>query len=354
MSIPTSTTATIYDDLISVIVPVYNIEQYLPLCLSCLSAQSYKNLEIILVDDASEDGSGSILDSFAKEDARATVIHHDRNRGLSAARNTGLDLSHGAYVWFLDGDDFFHRDFLRLLHNAILLDGGYDVAFAGWKATAETNEDWTSALNPEYRVYTQESYFSFIFEKNPDIWNKLFKRSVLEGIHFRPYPRAQARDFNLRVAYLIHRAISVKNCMYFWRQRPTSLSKTADAKELYLSCWSYMYYDIYTNCPDGGKFSHRLLLNHLFYTMIQWKLLVTGNSKQDQVFSVCRQFARDTRWAFLRCRQICFTERLVCLLLFYHPHLVSRLVSYKKQHPKFGVKSLKYTLANFLLRFAYL
>ena len=152
------------EDLISVIVPVYNIESYLPRCLWCLSAQTYKNIQIILVDDASTDESGRILDTFADKDNRSIVIHHNQNYGLSAARNTGLKAADGTYVWFPDGDDYFHRDFLQLLYNAINKEGGYDVAVAGWKETVNVDEDTESVINSDYSVLSQESYFSFVFE----------------------------------------------------------------------------------------------------------------------------------------------------------------------------------------------
>lgn len=341
-------------DLISVIVPVYNIESYLPHSLKCLSEQTYKNIEFILVDDASEDESGRILDAFAVTDNRAIVIHHDRNYGLSAARNTGLEAAKGNYIWFPDGDDYFHQEFLQLLYNAINKDGGYDVAIAGWKKTFKMNEDIDSIIRPEYGVLDKESFFSFVFEKTPDIWNKLFKKSILETISFKPYPRAQSRDFNLRLSFRVHRAIYVYNCLYYWFQRPNSLSKSSDAKELYLSCWSAMYFDIYKNCPSDGKYAHRLLLSHLFYKMIQWRLLVMGRPQQQSVFNQSQAYAKQTRWAYLRCHGISFKEKVVCLILFYFPHFVYYMNLYKKQGPKTGFGLLRYKVACFLLSFAYI
>lgn len=85
-------------ELVSIIVPVYNIEEYLPRCLACIEMQTYWNLEIILVDDGSTDGSGKICDEFAVNEPRAHVIHHPENRGAWAARNSGLDAAHGDYL----------------------------------------------------------------------------------------------------------------------------------------------------------------------------------------------------------------------------------------------------------------
>ena len=100
-------------DLISIIVPVYNTEQFLPRCLACIERQTYRNLEIILVDDGSTDRSGAICDEFARKDPRARVIHQE-NQGLWAARNAGQRVAMGDFLIFPDSDDYFHADMLRL------------------------------------------------------------------------------------------------------------------------------------------------------------------------------------------------------------------------------------------------
>ena len=93
------------EKLVSVIVAVYNIEEYLPRCVDSILAQTYRNLEIILVDDGSKDQSGSICDSYAEKDRRIKVIHK-KNGGLSDARNAGMDAATGEYIGFVDGDDW--------------------------------------------------------------------------------------------------------------------------------------------------------------------------------------------------------------------------------------------------------
>ncbi len=96
------------DPLVSVIVPVYNVLPYLQEALDSLIGQTYRELEIILIDDGSTDGSGDVCDEYAERDQRINVIHQE-NKGLSAARNVGLDEANGDYIAFLDPDDAFHR-----------------------------------------------------------------------------------------------------------------------------------------------------------------------------------------------------------------------------------------------------
>ena len=104
--------------LISVIVPVYNVAAYLDACVGSLTGQTYKNLEIILIDDGSTDQSGALCDEWEKRDTRIRVVHQ-KNQGLSAARNRGLEIISGEYVAFLDSDDIIYEDAYRRMVKAL-------------------------------------------------------------------------------------------------------------------------------------------------------------------------------------------------------------------------------------------
>ena len=103
---------------ISVVVPIYNVEKYLPECIESVQNQSYMNLEIILVDDGSPDNSGKIADEYAKKDGRIKVIHK-KNGGLSDARNAGIEVATGDYIMFLDSDDLLTADACKVLEEKI-------------------------------------------------------------------------------------------------------------------------------------------------------------------------------------------------------------------------------------------
>ena len=105
--------------MISVIVPVYNVEKYLSRCIDSILNQTYKDYEIILIDDGSKDSSGKICDEYAKNHNNISVIH-TKNRGLSAARNTGTENSHGEYITFVDSDDLISNSFLSDLYTLIV------------------------------------------------------------------------------------------------------------------------------------------------------------------------------------------------------------------------------------------
>ena len=107
------------DALISVIVPVYNVEQYLTKCLESIVSQTYTNLEILLIDDGSTDGSGEICDRFASKDSRISVIHK-ANGGVSTARNLGMELCTGEYIMFVDADDYLSKNAIEHLRVQLL------------------------------------------------------------------------------------------------------------------------------------------------------------------------------------------------------------------------------------------
>ena len=106
------------NSLITIIIPVYNIEKYLRKCIESVIEQTYKNIEIILVDDGSMDNSGEICDQYKEKDSRILVIHK-RNGGLSDARNSAIDIAKGKYLFFLDGDDYIEKDSIEYLYNII-------------------------------------------------------------------------------------------------------------------------------------------------------------------------------------------------------------------------------------------
>lgn len=169
--------------LISVIIPVYNVQPYLKQCIESIINQTYKNLEIILVDDGSTDESGSICDSYALQDKRIRVIHQE-NMGLSSARNTGIDSANGDFISFIDSDDYVDPDLYQILHDKVV---EYNLDIISFR----------SSINKGGKLYTPKRYkgeFTIyqgkeILEnalKNDDVcvWNKLYKRSVIGNIRF--------------------------------------------------------------------------------------------------------------------------------------------------------------------------
>ena len=166
------------ENLISVIVPVFNTEEYLNRCLDSIINSTYKELEIICVDDGSTDCSAEILEQYTSIDNRITIIHQD-NQGVSVARNKGLESAVGEYVCFIDSDDWIHEQFFTYLHRAIT-ENAADIALCDFKRCDE------SYLFPQpkydcenlsiYNLMTNQNYKNFV--------NKLFRHTVISNERF--------------------------------------------------------------------------------------------------------------------------------------------------------------------------
>jgi glycosyltransferase involved in cell wall biosynthesis len=170
---------------ITVIVPVYKAEGYLHLCVDSILAQTHGNLEIILVDDGSPDGSGRICDAYAARDDRVRVVHK-ANGGVSSARNAGLDLASGEYVSFIDADDWIESDFLESLFGRAEAPGA-NMVIGGF---VSDNALYRSCrLPPNDNFYSRRDFLDFMLEniRESDLtliwaaWNKLYRLSLLQG-----------------------------------------------------------------------------------------------------------------------------------------------------------------------------
>lgn len=170
------------DYKISVIVAAYNIEQYISKCLDSIINQTYKNLEIIIVDDGSSDGTGRIVDEYAIIDSRIVVIHKE-NGGVSSARNRGIDIATGDYIGFVDGDDTIEADMYEMLiNNAIKYDA--DISHCGYKLV-EKNKETLIHGSGEIIIQDRKKGILDLMDGSvvePGICNKIFKKDIIENV----------------------------------------------------------------------------------------------------------------------------------------------------------------------------
>ncbi|MCM1286172.1 MAG: glycosyltransferase [Acetobacter sp.] len=196
---------------ISVIIPVYNAENYLTSSINSIINQSYKNLEIILVDDGSTDKSPIICDRFAEKDKRVKVIHKE-NGGASSARNTGLDNASGDYIAFIDADDYIDLDMYEIMLNQII-DNDADAARCGVVRESDdgTTEEWGTG-NHDIQLIDNKKLLEDVGEAVGILpvspCNKLFKRSVIGDIRFDTrFKFAEDTLFNFMVAKNINKMV---------------------------------------------------------------------------------------------------------------------------------------------------
>ena len=171
------------NDTISVIIPVYNVAEYLPECLDSLLSQDHRNLEVILIDDGSKDNSGAICDAYGAADSRVKVIHQP-NSGAAAAKNAGLRRATGEYLSFVDSDDYLEPDVYGYLVKR-LQETGADAVHCNFREVYRNRRE-DSLVNKGTTLVSSREYL-VRFTKDwscPLLWNKLYKRSLFEGVFF--------------------------------------------------------------------------------------------------------------------------------------------------------------------------
>ena len=209
------------DALVSIIVPVYQVEPYLADCLDSLLAQTYSNLEIILVDDGSTDGSGKLCDAYAERDGRVRVIHQ-KNAGLSAARNAGLVIARGDYYAFVDSDDVVSPFFVETL---LGLDA--DIAQCGFSTEEEGLAPDDQCLPDSVeRLSGRDACEALARDRTGSytvVWNKLFRRRVFDDLRFPQGKQHEDEFVSWQAFWSASRVAITEAPLYFYRQRPESI-----------------------------------------------------------------------------------------------------------------------------------
>lgn len=325
------------EELISVIIPVYNVEAYLPRCIETITKQTYPNLEIILVDDGSIDKSGAICDNFAKNDSRAKVIHQE-NQGLWAARNAGQRVAHGEYLVFPDGDDYMHTDAIRLMYEAINSNGGYDFAMVEHKLTERLDEDINACGANNLKELSQNELIDNMFSKNRKVmpywnqWGKLYRAALIENLWSDNYRYAQDWDYNFRVFLRVNRAVLIRRPLYFYVQRSTAFTKHSDYWDVVLECMCQMLTKNFANLPHDKKDFEHYLLDKLYTKMLFFKNRNYGSANQQKVFQQCREYIKTTQKAYWFCSRIPLYKKFIVYLLLYCPGLTHRLMRLTKNY----------------------
>lgn len=210
------------EPLLSVIVPVYKVEAYLEKCLQSLTAQTYSNLEILLVDDGSPDQSGAICDRWAEQDGRIRVIHQ-KNQGAGAARNAALDVAQGELIGFADSDDYLSPQMYAHLYS--LMEGDVDIAECEILETEDDSCPLDDGTGAEVHSYSGVEAMSLHIE---DTWfrqtppNKLYRRRVLEGVRFPVGNLIDDEYVTYRAIGASRRLVHSTARMYAYRQQPGS------------------------------------------------------------------------------------------------------------------------------------
>ncbi|MCH5342483.1 MAG: glycosyltransferase family 2 protein [Acetatifactor sp.] len=218
-------------DLISVIIPAYNVRDYLKQCVESVCNQTYKNLEIIIIDDGSNDGTEQLCDTFV--DSRIKVIHQE-NRGLSGARNAGLDVANGEFISFIDSDDFIRDTMLQELHEVLIQN---EADFSACAVECMRCDTGASAFSGDSGVVTVLNYVESIdFLCNKywfNVWNKLYRHDIISELRYVEGVVCEDVGYMASVFERIKRTVYVDKPLYVYRvKREGSSGMTFDARKL--------------------------------------------------------------------------------------------------------------------------
>lgn len=286
--------------MISVIVPVFKVEDYLGPCIESVLNSTCKDFELILIDDGSPDGCGAICDSYAERDSRIRVIHQP-NRGVSAARNAGLHAATGDYVTFVDGDDLIHCQMLETLKAAIE-SGDYDFSMV---YVTKIPEEAVSAIDcskpyptlmdsTETLTLTHKDFFVGLCELNEQYHvacNKFYKRALIEGMEFEKLV-SEDSEWSFRVSQRMTRAIVVKRGLYYYLQRKGSDMHSGVNKKNIERIKTFKHsLDL---IPKENRFHRNRMLKTLYSMMLLIRRTCMNTDYQKEAESVCAKVYKET------------------------------------------------------------
>ena len=231
---------------VSIIVPIYGVEQYIERCARSLFEQTYDNIEYVFVNDSTPDRSVEVLkkviDEYPERKGNIKIINHEKNRGLSASRNTGLKNCKGDYVYFVDSDDYIHCKTIECLLQASIKENA-GIVVGDFIDTNSSFEDTHCFFeNKEIQSVPIEmaifEMLAFVVMKWCTAWNKLYKRSLIEGVFFDEEAYSiEDQDFNIKVYQKLENLVYVPQCFYYYYQNPNSIIRnpSSTAKRFYLN-----------------------------------------------------------------------------------------------------------------------
>lgn len=308
------------EPLISIIVPVYKVEEYLGPCVDSILAQSYGNIEVILVDDGSPDRCGEICDDYAKADSRVVVIHK-QNGGLSDARNVGMEIAKGHWLMFVDSDDLLPANAAQILldiaqkEDAQLVIGGhnrfYDVPDG-------------AGGDPGWVVLSPQEAMGKMFRNGCAAWARLYRREIHEGI---PYPVGEINEDEAIVLRLMDRCSRIAQTdavVYHYRCRPESITTTS---------FSEKKLDWARHCGDNLRYIQEkhpaleLAAADRYLDSLQWSLtsIALSDVKLPAVVKAMRRELRRERVLFRHVPLPRPQDRFRIALLTYGPFWLYRM-----------------------------
>ncbi|MBR5233560.1 MAG: glycosyltransferase family 2 protein [Clostridia bacterium] len=315
--------------LISVIIPVYNVEKYIDRSISSVIEQSYKNIEIILVNDGSTDNSGNICDTFAEKDCRIKVIHKS-NSGVSAARNSGIETATGDYLCFIDSDDYVSTDYVKHLFETA-------VKYNTDITTSNQYKIWHDGKQLE--LFTQKAPYGTVTLKSgietlsdmlygktcyATCCCKLYKKEIFSDIRFPQY-RMGEDSFTMYKCFL--KAESVAHLYqpdYYYVQHESSAMHTVDFSKFYdyIELSDAFMRIVTKDYPELFLPAVNRLIENNFW--VYMKMRTQPDKYQKELNHIIRNIKTFRKYA-LKDKNVCLRTRTACLLSFFGMNVLNKI-----------------------------
>ncbi len=314
--------------LVSIIVPIYNVEKYLDECVQSLVSQTYHELEILLIEDGAKDKSGELADCWGQRDKRIRVIHQ-ANKGLSGARNTGLREAKGEYIFFVDSDDYVAENYVEEMV-ATMIKEESDIAMCGffdvWKDGIGKSNRWQ-----EKQFDMDVELYSEMFYQNPllfiAVWNKGYRRSLFEGVLFDDGKVNEDARLVLKLWPKIKKVTYIPQELYFYRRRKSGIMKGTDKDKL---LWSELeWLEMHLNFHRRGKNKHLyvLALKMKFYQVF-WYYSCLKRETRKTMRCKLRHVARE----LLKYKELRLRAKLKLIFCCCFPRLYTLYLERRMKH----------------------
>ncbi len=309
--------------LISMIVPVYNVEPYLRECLESINAQTYSNVEVLVVNDGSTDGCGEICDEYAMRDKRFQVLHI-KNSGLAEARNYALDRAKGEYIVFLDSDDWIESNTIeRML--SVCMDYQADIVVCKYSSFGVTEK---FAENPKQcppEVFEKDALFDLVATMDNVVWNKLYRASLFFEIRFPKGKIFEDISTVYKLGMKANRVVKISDCLIHYRQRISGLSHDHSAKNL-IAYWKANYCKYTDLSSVSSRYAqHPVLISDCIYAGMRVWCFYSGLSREEKKMLSCtlsdiETFIRAHFHMIMSDKKIPIKYKLLCpCLMFQNP-----------------------------------
>lgn len=302
--------------LVSVVVPVYNLEKYIENCLKSIVAQTYKNLEILCIDDGSTDGSADIIKSMAENDLRIKYVYQE-NAGVSAARNRGMNEATGKYLMFVDGDDYLHYQAVELFVREIEK-SDCDVVCAHEVYTSNTDEKMQPVSEYKTREITVEELFDNRKNRSmgKSVWGKIFKTEIARRSRF-PVGISNGEDAYYIIT-LVENGVTLRCIdagLYYYFNRPNSTVTSRFTM-------TYSFDMLCEKLKDSTNlFLKKYCLQYLFQSIFYNRTQAIGTSCEKEVISESKRIGKKWLKDFQRNKDISPIIKISFTVFFYSRHI---------------------------------